>query len=51
MFARMRTPSFLKIPPDIAEEPLPLTLGFVLALGGLITVGWFAMFALLQSRW
>lgn len=47
----MRTPSFFKNPPDVAEEPLPLTLSFVLVLGASITVGWFAMFALLQSRW
>ena len=47
----MWTPSFFKSPPDIAEEPLPLTLRFVLFLGAAITIGWFAMFALLQSRW
>ena len=34
-----------------AEEPLPLTLGFVLVFGVAIVAGWFAMFALLQSRW
>jgi hypothetical protein len=33
------------------DEPLPLTLRFVLALGGLIFVGWFIMFAVLQERW
>ncbi len=33
------------------DEPLPVTLGFVLVLGGLIAVGWFAMFLLVRSRW
>ena len=33
------------------EEPLPLTLRVSLGIGAAITLGWFAMFALLQSRW
>jgi hypothetical protein len=33
------------------DEPLPATLTFVLALGGLLLVGWLAMFALLIHRW
>jgi len=33
------------------DEPLPATLTFVFGLGILILVGWFAMFALLWSRW
>jgi hypothetical protein len=33
------------------DEPLPATLAFCLALGGVILVGWIAMFALLQARW
>lgn len=37
--------------PAPEEEPLPLTLRFVFALGGAIVVGWFLMFALLQVRW
>ncbi len=35
-------------PPD---EPLPLTLRFVFALGAFILIGWFSMFLLLQERW
>jgi hypothetical protein len=33
------------------DEPLPATLVFVSALGALIFVGWFAMYALLRARW
>ena len=33
------------------DDPLPATLGFVFTLGGLITVGWIAMFLLLKARW
>lgn len=33
------------------DEPLPATLSFVFTLGGLILVGWFAMFVLLRARW
>jgi hypothetical protein len=33
------------------DEPLPATLVFVSALGTLIFVGWFAMYALLRARW
>jgi hypothetical protein len=33
------------------DEPLPATLVFVFSLGGLIFVGWFAMFFLLRARW
>jgi hypothetical protein len=33
------------------EEPLPATLGFVLALGIFIAVVWASMFLLLASRW
>jgi hypothetical protein len=35
-------------PPD---EPLPATRAFVFALGGLILIGWFAMYVLLRARW
>ncbi len=38
-------------PDPTADEPLPLTLRFVLALGIFILIGWFCMFALLQARW
>ena len=33
------------------DEPLPATLAFVFWLGGLILVGWFAMYLLLRARW
>jgi len=33
------------------DEPLPATLAFVFTIGILIVLGWFAMFALLRSRW
>jgi hypothetical protein len=33
------------------EEPLPITLRFVFALGTFILIGWFLMFLLLQERW
>jgi hypothetical protein len=33
------------------DEPLPVTLAFVLTFGGLILVGWLAMFLLLRARW
>jgi hypothetical protein len=33
------------------DEPLPATLAFVSVLGGLILVGWFAMYVLLRVRW
>jgi hypothetical protein len=33
------------------EEPLPLTLRFVFAIGGLTLIVWFAMFFVLQARW
>jgi hypothetical protein len=33
------------------DEPLPATLLFVSIVGGLIFVGWFAMYALLRARW
>jgi hypothetical protein len=33
------------------DEPLPATLTFVLILGTLITIGWFAMYVLLRERW
>jgi hypothetical protein len=33
------------------DEPLPATLVFVFSLGGLILIGWFAMFFLLRARW
>ncbi len=36
---------------EVSDEPLPLTLRFVFVLGGLIVVGWFLMFFLLQERW
>jgi hypothetical protein len=35
----------------IKETPLPVTLTFVLCVGGLIGVGWIAMFVLLMQRW
>jgi hypothetical protein len=34
-----------------SDKPLPATLIFVLTLGGVIFVGWFAMFALLHKEW
>jgi hypothetical protein len=33
------------------DEPLPATVIFVSALGVIIFVGWFAMYALLRARW
>jgi hypothetical protein len=33
------------------DEPLPATLAFVYALGGLIVAGWLAMYVLLRARW
>ena len=33
------------------DAPLPATLAFVLTIGGLIVVGWVAMFLLLRARW
>jgi hypothetical protein len=33
------------------DEPLSATLAFVLSLGALILVGWFAMYVLLRARW
>ncbi len=33
------------------DEPLPATLTFVSVIGALFFVGWFAMYALLWSRW
>lgn len=36
---------------SIKEAPLPATLAFVFVVGGLILVGWFAMFFLLRARW
>jgi len=33
------------------DEPLPATLAFVFTLGGLIVVGWFAIYVLLRARW
>lgn len=36
---------------DSQETPLPGTLRFVLVMGALFAVLWFAMFALLRSRW
>jgi hypothetical protein len=39
--------------PDDAQkdQPLPLTVGFVFALGLLIAGGWLLMFRLLATRW
>jgi hypothetical protein len=38
--------------PDTSQdEPLPATAAFLLALGGLLLVGWLAMFFLLIHRW
>jgi len=34
-----------------AEQPLPVTLRFVLSMGALFAVGWVLMFLLLRSRW
>jgi len=34
-----------------ADTPLPSTLRFVMTFGALITIGWFALFFLLRSRW
>jgi hypothetical protein len=36
---------------DSSDEPLPATLTFVFTLGGLIAIGWFAMYALMRARW
>ena len=47
----MRTPSSPDTRTDPPDEPLPQTLRFVSILGGLIIVGWFLMFILLQERW
>lgn len=47
----MRAPLIHKSAAATTDEPLPLTLRFVLLLGAGIVVGWFLMFALLQSRW
>jgi hypothetical protein len=33
------------------DAPLPATLAFVFSIGGLILVGWIAMFFLLRARW
>ena len=33
------------------DGPLPATLAFVFSLGGLILIGWFAMYVLLRARW
>jgi len=41
----------MAIPPRADDEPLPVTFGFVMALGIFIVVAWFAMFLLLASRW
>lgn len=37
--------------PAQTDEPLPATLAFVLTIGVLFFVGWFAMFFLLKARW
>jgi hypothetical protein len=36
---------------EVRDEPLPLTLRFVVGIGAFILIGWFAMFLLLQERW
>ena len=33
------------------DEPLSATLRFCLTIGGLIVLGWIALFALLWERW
>jgi hypothetical protein len=33
------------------DEPLPATVIFVFTIGVLFAIGWFAMFALMRSRW
>jgi hypothetical protein len=35
----------------IQDEPLPATGAFVFTIGGLILVGWIALFFLLRARW
>lgn len=45
----MRKPPPLETTSIPIDEPLPLTLRFTLVLGSAIAVGWFMMFALLQS--
>ena len=35
----------------LGDEPLPATVLFVFSIGGLILVGWLAMFFLLRARW
>jgi hypothetical protein len=47
----MSLPASHDVPTKERDEPLPLTLGFVLVMGALIVIGWFAMFLLLQNRW
>jgi hypothetical protein len=33
------------------DVPLPATLTFVFSIGGLILIGWIAMYFLLRARW
>jgi hypothetical protein len=47
----MNSPHFDRGSPPDVDEPLPETLRFVSVLGGLIVIGWFLMFLLLQQRW
>jgi hypothetical protein len=41
----------IDLPVKERDDPLPLTLRFVMVIGVLILVGWFLMFMLLQARW
>ena len=38
-------------PQEPRDQPLPVTVGFVIALGLLIAGGWLLMFRLLAERW
>jgi hypothetical protein len=33
------------------DAPLPATLGFCFTVGGIILVGWVAMYFLMRARW
>jgi hypothetical protein len=36
---------------DTRDVPLPGTLWFVLVMGAVFAVGWFALYELMRSRW
>jgi hypothetical protein len=35
----------------IDDAPLPATMAFVFTIGGVILVGWIAMYFVLRARW